>query len=235
MNATVGGYLDRSYTAGTPVRPGTARGPTGPPEAIPARLRQSLALRRNETIDLVWTVFLPPAPGYSVAMIERRAEVRDAAPGDATSLSGIFRESWQLAYAGIIPHPHLAAMIARRDDRYWRRTFARKPRPIVLEASGALAGYAAFGRARTQSRYEGEIFELYLSPVYQGLGLGERLFESARVRLDEMRIRGLVVWALSDNIAACDFYERRGGRPVATVIECFGNARLEKTAFAWPG
>ena len=42
-----------------------------------------------------------------------------------------------------------------------------------------------------------------------------------------------IVWALLDNPAACDFYWRRGGRPVANAFTRIGGERLEKVAFAW--
>ena len=69
------------------------------------------------------------------------------------------------------------------------------------------------GSSRQRGPYQGEIYELYLDPIYQGLGLGEHLFEGCRHTLDMRKLNGLIVWALLDNTAACDFYWRRGGRP----------------------
>ena len=82
-------------------------------------------------------------------------------------------------------------------------------------------------------RYQGEIYELYLDPIYQGLGLGEHLFEGCRHALDMRKLNGLIVWALLDNTAACDFYWRRGGRPITSTFTKIGGERLEKVAFAW--
>ena len=96
-----------------------------------------------------------------------------------------------------------------------------------------LAGYATLGNSRQRGRYQGEIYELYLDPLYQGLGLGEHLFEGCRHALDMRRLDGLIVWALLGNTSACDFYWRRGGRPVASTFTRIGGARLEKVAFAW--
>ena len=81
--------------------------------------------------------------------------------------------------------------------------------------------------------YQGEIYELYLDPVHQGLGFGEHLFEGCRHALDMRKAKGLIVWALLDNTPACDFYWRRGGRPVASAFRKFGDAKLEQVAFAW--
>ena len=104
---------------------------------------------------------------------------------------------------------------------------------LVLEVGGKLAGYATCGAARGRSKYQGEIYELYLSPIYQGLGFGEHLFEGCRFVLDNNKLAGLVVWALIENTQACHFYWRRGGRPVTSTHDILGGKRLEKVAFAW--
>jgi ribosomal protein S18 acetylase RimI-like enzyme len=168
-------------------------------------------------------------------MLGWRSEVRvrKGKPADAQALAEVFRLSWQGAYAGIIPHTHLENLIRRRGAPWWASTLRSAETVLVLEFEGKIAGYATLGSARGKTKYQGEIYEIYLSPVYQGLGLGEHLFEACRNRLDQRRLRGLIVWALSDNAQASDFYWRRGGRPVAKVRETIGGAKLEKTAFAW--
>ena len=51
----------------------------------------------------------------------------------------------------------------------------------AIEARLAVAGYANYGRNRARSlHYEGEIYELYLRPEFQGLGFGHRLFSAAK-------------------------------------------------------
>jgi ribosomal protein S18 acetylase RimI-like enzyme len=163
------------------------------------------------------------------------ARIRVGRPADAADIAGVFADSWRLAYAGLIPEPALGRIIARRDATWWSKTLKSKDAVLVLEVGGKLAGYATFGRARAPGRHGGEIYELYLGPVYQGLGFGEQMFEACRARLDHHRIKGLVVWALADNTQACHFYWRRGGRPVAASKERFGDsATLDKVAFAWP-
>jgi GNAT superfamily N-acetyltransferase len=159
--------------------------------------------------------------------------VREGRPADAKSVAQIFKDSWLLAYRGIIPHLHLEKIIRERPAQRWREQLKPGGGTLVLEVGGAIAGYATIGEARQRGRYQGEIYELYLDPIYQGVGLGEHLFEGCRHMLDVRRLNGLIVWALLDNSAACDFYWRRGGRPVASAYQRFGEARLEKVAFTW--
>ncbi len=168
-------------------------------------------------------------------MLESRASirVRSGKPGDAAAIAGVFKDSWQQAYRGIIPHAHLEHMIRRRGPDWWRSAVRAGDTVLILECQGSIVGYTTLGTSRTKGPYQGEIYELYMAPTHQGLGLGEYLFEAARAGLDDRRLAGLLVWALSDNQAATDFYWRRGGRPIAKMVERIGNARLEKIAFAW--
>ena len=104
----------------------------------------------------------------------------------------------------------------------------------VLQFGDKVAGYANYGRNRARSLfYEGEVYELYLRPEYQGLGFGRRLFNAARKDLQQSGLRSLVVWALSDNEPAVSFYRTLGGRAVARSSEKFGSKTLDKVAYAW--
>jgi len=162
------------------------------------------------------------------------AHIRPARPKDAPALASAYEEAWRGAYQGIIPHLSLERMLARRSLRWWQQSLHKRAPLLVLDFRGEAAGYVTFGRCRlSRTPYQGEIFELYLHPTYQGLGLGTKLFDGARLRLGEMRIKGLLVWALADNEAACDFYLSQGGKPIAEGAESFGEASLRKIAFAW--
>lgn len=159
--------------------------------------------------------------------------VRKGRASDAKALAALFRQSWLLAYRGIIPHLHLDSLVRQRTPEWWKRAIRNGTELLVIAVDGEVAGYATLGGSRGKGQAQGEIYELYLAPAYQGMGLGEHLFEAARHRLDERRMRGLIIWALSDNTQAIDFYWRRGGRPVTQAFERFGTARLEKIAFTW--
>jgi GNAT superfamily N-acetyltransferase len=161
-------------------------------------------------------------------------QIRSARANDAPALAELYAEAWRGAYRGIIPHLALERMVTRRGLSWWNTTLAERRPLLVLDFGGEAVGYTTYGRSRLgRTPYQGEIFELYLHPIYQGLGLGERMFESARKRLADLRLKGLMTWALADNEGACSFYLSLGGKPVAEGAERFGEVSLRKVAFAW--
>ena len=161
------------------------------------------------------------------------AKVRDGRQEDATDLAILFAQSWRGAYAGIIPDIDIQRMIDSRSCAYWQNFLAHSDGLIVIEAQDTVAGYATLGPARTKGDYEGETYEFYIAPIYQGLGLGEILFEAARNRLEIAGKRGLIVWALADNERAHAFYQRRGGIRSAQARQKFSGKTLAKTAYAF--
>ena len=96
-------------------------------------------------------------------------------------------------------------MIRQRTPEWWRSAVRSGDSALVLEFAGKLVGYATFGSARQRGPFQGEIYELYLDPVCQGLGFGEHLFEGCRHALDMRKLHGLIVWALLDNTPGLRF------------------------------
>ncbi len=161
-------------------------------------------------------------------------DIRRAEPRDAAAIAGVHLKAWQGAYAGIIPHKALTTMINRRGSDWWASAIRRAATVLVVEIGGVIAGYATIGRNRApELSQQGEIYELYLRPEYQGIGLGSRLFAEARRRLAEHGLKGLVVWALEENDNALAFYAGAGGRDVAEGVEIFDHKALKKVAFIW--
>ena len=161
-------------------------------------------------------------------------EVRRAKPSDAPAIAATHDDAWRTAYQGIIPGAELERLINRRGPDWWDSAIRKGSRIAILAFGDKVAGYANYGRNRARSLfYEGEIYELYLRPEYQGLGFGRRLFTSARRDLGQSGLKSLVVWALADNEPAVEFYRTLGGKAVARSSERFGDKSLEKVAFAW--
>jgi len=163
-------------------------------------------------------------------------EIRRAKPTDATAVAETHDEAWRTAYRGIIPGSELEKLISRRGPVWWESAIRKGSRIALLAFGDRVAGYANYGRNRARSLfYDGEIYEIYLRPEFQGLGFGRRLFTAARRDLAQSGLKSLVIWALSDNEPAVEFYRALGGKAVARSSERFGDRVLDKVAFAWQG
>jgi ribosomal protein S18 acetylase RimI-like enzyme len=161
-------------------------------------------------------------------------EVRRAKAADAAAVAATHDEAWRAAYQGIIPGTELEKLINRRGPDWWESAIRKGSRIAILVFGEHVAGYANYGRNRARSlHYDGEIYELYLRPEFQGLGFGRKLFSAVRRDLGQSGLNSLVVWALSDNDNAVEFYRTLGGRAVARSSEKFGAKVLDKVAYAW--
>ena len=161
-------------------------------------------------------------------------EIRRAKASDAAAVADTHDEAWRCTSQGVIPGLELEKLVTRRGPDWWDSAIRKGSRIAILAFGDKVAGYANYGRNRARSLfYEGEIYELYLRPEYQGLGFGRRLFTSARRDLAQSGLKSLVVWALSDNDPAVEFYKALGGKAVARSAERFGEKSLDKVAFAW--
>ncbi len=167
-------------------------------------------------------------------MSTKTIHIRPAEIEDASGISAVHDAAWMEAYRGIIPAKVLCRMVERRGPYWWQAGLRRSNRVLVLDFAGKIAGYATYGANRAPGfPYSGEIFELYLAPEYQGLGLGGRLFRASRRSLSESGLNGTIVWSLAENERAVAFYANMGGNLVGSSHEQFGDERRERLAFGW--
>src|ERR1700690_1839802 len=92
-------------------------------------------------------------------------------PGDEAGIADVHDAAWRDAYRGVIPGRELERMVQRRGPTWWRQAIRAGTRLMVLDFAETIAGYASYGRNRMPALgFGGEIFELYLTPEYQGVG-----------------------------------------------------------------
>ena len=112
-----------------------------------------------------------------------RVQVRDSRETDIEAVCAIYAHHVRHGTGSFELEPPSLDDIARRRSDVLANGFAHR----VAEIDGEVAGYSTYGRNRVPSMpYSGEIFELYLSPQHQGMGLGRRLFGAARRELADM-------------------------------------------------
>jgi GNAT superfamily N-acetyltransferase len=161
-------------------------------------------------------------------------DMRLADPRDGAAIAEAHRSAWLHAYSGIIPYRALTRMIERRGEAWWRKATRGPATILVVEVAGVVAGYASLGLNRARALpHEGEIYEIYLRPEYQGIGLGYALFNEARRLLKSLGCDGMVVWCLEDSDIAAGFFRSNGGIDTVEGMEDFDDVHLKKLGFVW--
>jgi len=162
-------------------------------------------------------------------------DLRPAKAPDCEALAAIHSEAWLGAYRGLLNGVELQRLVTRRGAGWWQGALARGVDIKLIEVADAPAGYATFGSCRLRNvAAEGEIYELYLRPEYQGLGFGKKLFEAVRGELASRGMNGLAVQVLSDNAPARAFYRAMGGQLAAKTFYRSAGKRLGLSIYVWP-
>jgi GNAT superfamily N-acetyltransferase len=158
---------------------------------------------------------------FNSAMSTTLIEIRRAKASDATAIASTHDEAWRAAYQGIIPGPELDKLINRRGANWWDSAIRKGSRISILGFGEMVAGYANYGRNRARSLYyDGEIYELYLRPEFQGLGFGHKLFTSVRRDLTQSGLQhgGVGFVGQRPGARVLPLARRQGGGPLLRAL-----------------
>jgi ribosomal protein S18 acetylase RimI-like enzyme len=173
--------------------------------------------------------------------------IRRARRTDASAIGRVHVETWQSAYAGLLPEAMLARMSDVRQSAWWSRALAdpREQRGIFVaddEAMGVV-GFGSCGPVReipdsfqggldgTETRI-GEVYTLYVESDFQDRGLGRRLLDAMFRQLAADGCDTVILWMLAENPTRF-FYEGLGGAVVGHRADRKGGTAVEEVAYAW--
>ena len=161
--------------------------------------------------------------------------IRMARPGDAGAIARLDIETWRTTYAGVLPAKYLVGLSPPRREFGWRMAILREPRDlrVAVDAAGRIKGFGSCGPSRSERRFPGEVFTLYVGPDWQNQGIGRRLLIGLFERLVASGLDAAIVWVLRDNPARY-FYERLGGKVVSHKPIAVGGIHVEALAYGWP-
>jgi ribosomal protein S18 acetylase RimI-like enzyme len=169
--------------------------------------------------------------------------IRRAAKRDAAAIARVHVETWQAAYAGLLPDSLLAGMSDVRQSAWWSRLLADpgEARGVFVadDEERGVVGFGSCGPVRdppeglngTEVRV-GEVYTLYVEPDFQNLGLGRRLLDALFRQLRADGHDTAVLWMLAANPTRF-FYEGLGGVRVGDRVDTMAGVDVEEIAFAW--
>lgn len=173
---------------------------------------------------------------FSMEAIEPSlVRIRVATVSDAAAVARVDVETWRETYAGVLPEQMLVGLAAERRRRGWAEFILRSPGDLMVAThrSDGIVGFGSCGfRRGGPAPFAGEIFTLYVEPGYQGEGIGRRLLLHLFGRLLRRSLHSASVWVLRDNPSRF-FYERLGGKLVATKPIMVSGIDVEALAYGW--
>lgn len=158
-----------------------------------------------------------------------------AAPDDAEAIAQIQVETWRMTYAGLLPDDLLIRMSQDRQRRMWRRMIRGGETVLVArDPKAGVIGFGSYGPNRSRHKgFSGEIYTLYVSPDFQGLGIGRGLLNAMFAALTGENHESALVWVLAENPNRF-FYEALGGRRTAERDVTMWGAKVRELAYGWP-
>ncbi|MPN18569.1 hypothetical protein SDC9_165929 [bioreactor metagenome] len=166
-------------------------------------------------------------------ILRQSLTIRPAEPADAGRVAEIHIDSWEAAYAEILPESAIAKASTRRPAMWLEKLSAEMDDETIYLAvlDGETVGFSGLGKCRDEDvpPETGEIRGFYLHPDYWRRGIGSRLLKYSLEELKKRSFRKVVLWVLENNTPARKFYERNGlsfdgtrkqiviGNPVAEV------------------
>jgi ribosomal protein S18 acetylase RimI-like enzyme len=169
--------------------------------------------------------------------------IRRAARVDARAIARVHVETWQSAYAGLLPDSMLANMSDVRHTAMWLQSLSDKNEArgvfVADDEDMGVVGFGSCGPVRdtpegldgTEQRV-GEVYLLYVETDFQNQGIGRRLLDALFRQLRADGFDTAVLWMLADNPTRF-FYEGLGGQQVGERTDTFAGADVDEVAYAW--
>ncbi len=173
--------------------------------------------------------------------------IRRASRHDAAAIGRVHVETWQAAYAGLLPDAMLVAMSDVRQSAWWSQLL-RDPAEargvfVADDKDMGVVGFGSCGPVRDppeglpegldgRELKVGEVYTLYVEPDFQNLGLGRKLLGALFRQLQADRCDTAVLWMLAENPTRF-FYEGLGGERVGERVDTMGGTDVDEIAYAW--
>jgi ribosomal protein S18 acetylase RimI-like enzyme len=164
-------------------------------------------------------------------MAHLSAIVRPALLSDAEGIARTHIQSWQAAYAELMPAEVIASRSLEQRMAQWSQWMTEhKDKSIwVAELDHKIVGFVAGGATRGvwAAQCPGEIYALYLQPEVFGQGLGGCLLQAMITHLKAQGYASQWVWVLTTNTKARAFYEKMGGVYETTTLIQIGDPPVD--------
>jgi ribosomal protein S18 acetylase RimI-like enzyme len=153
--------------------------------------------------------------------------VRPARHSDIPDLARVHVQSWLETYSGLLPMEVINSFTLEAREAQWKRTLASSSMVVfVAQSAGAVVGFCSLAWRET----EAELFTIYVLKSFQGLKLGQALWNAAIEAVKSKQVPSMVLWVLEGN-PSCGFYDHLGGRLEGRKVEMVNHTALTEVSY----
>lgn len=167
-------------------------------------------------------------------MDKGKFNIRKALLSDVREIARVHVDCWKTTYTNIIPNEYIRKLTYEKREKLWEQVIPNGNVFVAEDDNGQVIGFADGGIERTgeYKDYKGEMYSIYILKNYQGQGVGRQLIHAVVCELIELGLHSMIVWVLKDN-TSCHFYEKMGGKTVASKTIDFSGKKLMELAYGW--
>ena len=161
--------------------------------------------------------------------------IRRAIKDDIPGIAKVHADSWKKTYKGIFPYEFLENITYEKREKQWENIFQQDDnhqiRFVAETLDGTIIGFIDGGVERTGTyNCDGELYAIYLLQEYQGMKIGQKLFQALLSECINNEMQSLLVWVVTNNPSK-NFYEKFNPAKIDTKF--LERLQVEETAYCW--
>ncbi|MGM2834550.1 GNAT family N-acetyltransferase, partial [Bacillus cereus group sp. Bce025] len=147
----------------------------------------------------------------------------------------VHADSWKTTYKGIFPNEILENITYEKREKQWENIFQKESnhqfRFVAETLNGEIVGFIDGGVERTGTyNWEGELYAIYLLQEYQGMKIGQKLFQALLSDCKNNDRQSPLVWVVPNNLSK-KYYEKFNPEKMDTKF--LERVQVEETAYYW--
>lgn len=134
---------------------------------------------------------------------------------DQEQMARIKIDGWMYTYDKIIASKFLKTLDYKKQTERYIASFDEYKELVFVAVRGdEVLGYSCFDYNDKSHNFDSELVSLYVKQNEQGRKIGTKLLKATIKELKENGKKNMIVWCLSDNTKAIEFYLKLGGQKV---------------------
>ncbi|OTW65014.1 GNAT family N-acetyltransferase [Bacillus sp. AFS094611] len=161
--------------------------------------------------------------------------IRRAAKDDIPGIAKVHVDSWKTTYKGIFAEGILGKITYEQREKQWETIFQQEHkyqyRFVAETLDGTIIGFIDGGVERSGAyNCDGELYAIYLLQEYQGMKIGQKLFQALLSECINDNMQSLLVWVVTNNPSK-KFYKKFNPEKIDTKF--LERVQVEETAYCW--